>query len=195
MIEKCLDTIDKVIVLSNAADKGNDLGSVGEKINQMMPSLPIMFSTIGALIFLMIILHLLLYKPVSKMVKNRKNFIQKNIDDSLKAKDEAAELSNQAYLELSQARTMANEIINRAKKEAEITKVNYINNAKVEAKRLLTEANLDVENLKIKFEKSKKNQIIDAAVIISEKIIDEKINDDELDKYYSEFLKGKLNAN
>lgn len=181
-------------LINNIARAGSNFDGVKDKVNQLMPSLPMMLSTIGALIFLILVLHLMLYKPISKMVKNRKNFIQKNIDDAIGARDEATQLSEKAFLELSKAREMANEIINRAKKEAEITKIEYIDKAKKEAKRLLGETNLDIQNLRQKFEDSKKEQIIDAAIIISEKIIEDKIKNQDMDKYYSEFIKDDLNV-
>ncbi|MGL4343009.1 MAG: F0F1 ATP synthase subunit B [Metamycoplasmataceae bacterium] len=185
--------LSELIPNTVSASKSGEITDVGDKIAQMMPSLPMMFATLGALLVLMLILTFFLYKPISKMVKKRQNFIQKNIDNSIKAKEEAAKLSSDSFKELTESRLIANEIINRAKKESEVTKQHYINNGKIEAQKLLEEANRDIKNLKEDFEQSKKESIIDIAIQISEKILLEKVDPKDIEKYYKE-IESQKNA-
>ena len=100
--------------------------SIGEKVNQLMPSLYIMIATLGSFVVLLLILTKLLYKPVKKMVKNRQDFIQKNIDDSINAKQNAINLEQEARDRLVDSKLMALEIINKSKLDAEVLKHQYI---------------------------------------------------------------------
>ena len=58
----------------------------------ILPNLWIMIATIGSLFILLIILTYFFYNPVKKMVQRRKEFINKNINDSIEAKNNAFSL-------------------------------------------------------------------------------------------------------
>lgn len=175
----------------NERDLSSDLE---DKVNQLMPSLPMMLATLGAVLVLMFILTLFLYKPISKMVQQRKNFIQGNIDESINLKKEAKNSTKNANAKLMEARKTADEIINNAKKEAKLVKQHYIDNGKQEAKRLINQANVDLANQRRKFDLEKKDMVIDAALDISEKLMLDNVKKNQIDEYYEKLIEGKLDA-
>lgn len=165
--------------------------SIGEKVNQLMPSLYIMIATLGSFVVLLLILTKLLYKPVKKMVKNRQDFIQKNIDDSINAKQNAINLEQEARDRLVDSKLMALEIINKSKLDAEVLKHQYIDQAKAEAAQIVKEAKAEIKAKKQILEEEAHNEIVNVAIEISEKMIAKRITKEEAEAYLKEYLGAK----
>lgn len=168
-----------------------NVGSISEKLDQLMPSIYIIVATLGAFLILLIILTKLFYKPVKKMVKNRQSFIQKNIDDSIHARKKAMSLEQEARNKLNASKLISSEIINKSKIEGEMIKNQYISESKLEASKILNKAKTDIKNKKLALEKDLHDEIVNVAVAISEKIIKEKISKEEAEKYCQEYLGKK----
>lgn len=161
---------------------------IAEKLDALMPSIYIMLATLGALVILIIILTKFLYKPIKKMVEDRQKFIQKNIDDSVEIKDKMIQSHKESIQELEQAKITANEIISKSKTEAENIKSSYISEAKKEAKRIIDLANSDIARSKTILEQESRNEIIDIAVKISEKIIEKEVDENKVVDIIDNFL-------
>ncbi len=165
--------------------------SIEEMVSGLFPSLYIFIATIGAFIVTLIILTYFLYKPVSKMVKQRHDFIQKNIDDSILAKTESLKLQSKSNDKLKESKTVAQEIISKSKTESEILKLHFINEGKKEAKRLIAEANIEINFKLAKIEETRANDIIDAAMIISKQVISKNIDKNKMEEYFDSYIKGE----
>lgn len=180
------------IVTRGSQEKPGAPGLAG-KLDQLMPSVYILVATLGALLVLLIILTKFLYNPVKKMVQRRKEFIQKNIDESINAKKNAFDLENEARMKLQESKNIREDLIAKAKIEAEAIKHQYIEQGKYEAERIIKEAKDDIKNKKLSLEKDAYNEIVSVAIDVSEKIIREKISEKEAKKYLEEYL-GKNNV-
>lgn len=179
-----------MIEMMNETSKPNP-GDINDIINGLFPSIYIILATIGAFIVTLIILSKLLYGPVSKMMKRRHDFIQKNIDDSVSSKLESIELQSIAKNELVKSKAIAQDIISKTKKESEILKQHYIDEGKKEAERLIHEANNEI-NFKIaKMQETRKDDIIEVAMIISKKIISKNIDKEITKDYLDSYIKGE----
>lgn len=165
--------------------------SLSEKLNQLMPSIYIMIATLGSLCFVFLILTFFLYKPVKKMVQKRKDFIQSNINESIQAKKKAFDLESEARVKLVESKSIGNEMITKARQEAEIIKNKYIEQGKLEVERLIKEANEDIEARKRILEQQSYNEVVSIAMNISEKIIKDKITEKDAKKYLDEYLRNK----
>ena len=182
--------IKENIELFSNEQPSNSVGSEGlaEKINQLMPNIYVMIATLGALCILLLVLTKFLYKPVKKMVQRRKEFIQKNIDESIQAKKNAFDLENEARAKLQESKSLGNDLVAKAKIEAEAIKSQYIEQGKNEAERLIREAKDDIKAKKRSLEEESYNEIVSVAMEISEKIIKDKITEKEAKKYLDEYL-------
>jgi len=76
-----------------------------------------MVLTLVATLILFFVLTKLLYKPVSKMLNDRKERIKQNIDGANNLKQEAAKLKEEYELKITEAKKEAQEIIEEAEKE------------------------------------------------------------------------------
>lgn len=167
------------------------MAGIGEKLEQLMPSIYIMIATLGALFVLLIILTKFLYKPVKKMIKNRQDFIQKNIDDSITAKQNAILLEQEAREKLNDSKLIASEIVNKSKLEAEVLKHQYIDQGKSEATRIISEAKEEIKAKKRMIEQDSHDEIVNVAIQISEKIISKNASKEDAEKYLEEYLGSK----
>ncbi|MGL4252061.1 MAG: F0F1 ATP synthase subunit B [Metamycoplasmataceae bacterium] len=166
-------------------------GDINDIVNALFPSLYIILATIGAFIVTMIILTKFFYNPVSKMMKKRHDFIQKNIDDSVAAKLKSIKIKSSAKQELSKSRIIAQEIISKSKKDSEVIKQHYIDEGKKEAERLIREANNDINFRMEKMAETRNNDIIDVAMIISKKIISKNIDQETVKEYLDSYINGE----
>ena len=162
--------------------------SIGDKVKELMPSLYIMIATLGAFIILFVILTKLMYKPVKRMVKTRQDFIQKNIDDSVSAKQSALDLEQQARDHLVDSKLQAQAIIHKSKLDAEVLKHQYIDQAKAEAERLVSEARAEIHTQQQRLAQEAHDEIVNVAIAISEKLIAKKITKGEAEAYLNAYL-------
>lgn len=157
----------------------------------ILPNLWIMIATIGSLFVLLIILTYFFYNPIKKMVQRRKDFINKNINDSIEAKNNAFSLENESRIKLEEAKNIGNDILLKAKLEAEEIKNQYIEEGKAKYSQLISEAKTEIDSRKVELEKQTYNEIVSVAMEISKKIIKDNISKNEVEKYLDEYLENK----
>ncbi|TDV24103.1 F-type H+-transporting ATPase subunit b [Mycoplasmopsis mustelae] len=162
--------------------------TISEKFKGLFPSIPLMIATILAFILAAILLWFLFYKPVKKAMKKRREFIQGNIDDSVKQKEESVLILNQANENLKNAHVQADKIITNAKIKAEKVSDFYRNKAKTEAKRMLNETALDIKAQQKEFEENSKKYIVTVATELSEKILKREMSQQTQDEIVQTFL-------
>lgn len=165
--------------------------SLAEKLEQLLPSLYMMISTLGALIILIVVLTYFFYKPVKNMMKKRREFIQNNINQSINAKENAFKLENEAKNNLKNTNHIINDLITKAKVDGENIRNQYISQGKNESNKLIEEAKDAIEHKKRTLEKEAYNEIVSVAMEISKKIIKNNITEAETKKYLDEYLGSK----
>lgn len=188
MNEDITTIINEIILKEVTKQTPSDINDI---INGLFPSLYIVIATVGAFIVTLIILSKFLYGPVSKMMKRRHDFIQKNIDDSVKSKIESVKIQSQAKGELAQSKIIAQEIISKTKKESEVLKQHYIDEGKKEAERLIDEANHEINYKLAKMMETRNNDIIEVAMVISKKIISKNVDKETATEYLNSYIKGE----
>lgn len=165
---------------------------MSEKFLKIFPNIPMLIATVIAFIIVFFILTYLLYKPIKKMMVNRHNFIQSNINDSINSKNEAISLVNEANEKLKKAHKQADVVVNKAKIEAENVLVSYANKAKIDSKHMLEETSRDIENQKKEFEKESKKRIVETAIVLAKKIIQKDISKESQKDVIENFLNSNI---
>ncbi|WP_051789184.1 F0F1 ATP synthase subunit B [Mycoplasma buteonis] len=165
-----------------------DRPQVSDKFEQLFPSWPIMLATIIAFTIVFLVLYKLVYKKVKSKVKERQNFIQQNIDDSVKQKQESSEKLEEANLNLINARKQADIIVTKAQIRAEKVSNLYTQKAKAQSKRLLDETQVDIENQKREFEENSKKYVVSVATALADKILQKEISAETQNDIIDRFL-------
>ncbi|RIV16653.1 F0F1 ATP synthase subunit B [Mycoplasmopsis gallopavonis] len=165
--------------------------SLSEKFASIFPSWPIMVATIIAFVIVFLCLYKLVYKPVKQMVKARQDYIQANIDDSLKQKESSLEKLEQANQNLIEARKQADIIVVKAKLRAEKVSNFYTQKAKAQSKRLLEETQVDINAQKREFEENSKKYVVQVATELANKILKREISSETQDQIINQFLNSE----
>jgi F-type H+-transporting ATPase subunit b len=125
-----------------------------------------------AIVFL--VLYLFALKPLKKLMADRSEKISKGITD---AKDNAliVEKTRQEYDKvIARARTEADELFQKGKKEALAKKEEMLELAKTEVNQMILAGKKTLESEKIKIVEEAKKEIVSLAMLASEKILSKK---------------------
>ncbi|NLT94369.1 MAG: F0F1 ATP synthase subunit B [Clostridia bacterium] len=140
-------------------------------------------------LILVAVLNKFLYKPVVKMLDDRKNEIVGNLDQAAQAKVEAEKLKEEYMTHLQNAKAEAQEIISRANKIGEETKNEIIAQAKAEAQKVSAKAQEEIRLEKAKALAQLRDEVASLAVLAAEKIIAKSIDINDHEKMVKDFVK------
>jgi len=130
-------------------------------------------------VILLILLRLFLYKPVLKMLNERRQKIQESLEQADKVRQEAEIQQAEFQRELEEARKTSQEAAARAAQETEKMREAILAEARKEAEQIREQARqqIDVERQQTLVELQR--QVADLAVELTRKVIGETVTVDE----------------
>ena len=145
---------------------------------------------IGATIILFIVVAIFFWKPITKILEQRREVIDKDLEDAQKAKDNAIEIEAELNKQLKEAKEKVKDMLAKAEKEANLKRDEIINQAREEAKRRLDNLEIELEQERSSMEKEIRQEIVEIAFAAAEKIVSKEINQDKYLDVVDEILKG-----
>ncbi|MBE6889434.1 MAG: F0F1 ATP synthase subunit B [Ruminococcaceae bacterium] len=147
----------------------------------------IVFTLINTLI-IFLIFRIFLYKPVCKILDQRKELAAKEIADAQAAK-EAAEKTEQEYLaKLADAKAEAAEIMKQATARAQAREEEIISEANKNASEIRAKAEEAIERDKKRAMNEIKDEISDIVILAASKVVEKEISAKDNEALISEFL-------
>lgn len=146
------------------------------------------FWAVFNVLLLFILLKIFLFKPIGKMLDDRTQSIQKDIDDAERAKREAEELKAQYESSISEAKEEAGRILREAHDEAETERENIIRKSHEEAESIVSAAGESIENERKRVIRQAHAEIADLAIEAASKVIGENLDDEKNRRLVDEFL-------
>ncbi len=141
------------------------------------PDIGLLFWTTVTFLILLVLLRKFAWKPILNAVKAREASIDNALASAENAREEMAQLKSDNEKILKEAREERDAIL----KEAREIKENTINEAKEkaagEAKRILEDAQEQIENQKMAAITELKNQVGEISIAIAEKILRDELAD------------------
>lgn len=147
---------------------------------------------IAATVILFVVIAIFFWKPITKILEERRSQIDKDLEDAEKAKQNAIEIEANLQKELEDAKAKIKEMIDTAEREANIRKETIINAAKDEAKRRLENVEQELIEEKKSMEKEIREEIVNIAFQAAEKIVQKEINQDKYLDIVDDILKGAI---
>nr|WP_031514172.1 F0F1 ATP synthase subunit B [Desulfofalx alkaliphila] len=145
-------------------------------------------------IVLLIFLRLVVWKPLIRLIDNRREKIGEDVAAAENSRQEAEKIRMQLNADLAKAREEAQAIIQRATKTAEDEAAQIIENAKTEANRVKDNALQDIEREREKAVVELRKEVAGLSILVASKVVSDKITDelheDLVEKYVDEA--GKL---
>ena len=146
------------------------------------------FEAVANVIILFVLLRIFLFKPINKIMDERTQSVQKNIDDAEKAKKEADELRQQYEDSISEAKDKANEIIMKAHENAESERAAIIKKSQEEAEKIVSDADKTIENERKRVLRQAQSEIADLAIEAASRIVGENLDDEKNRRLVDQFL-------
>lgn len=141
-------------------------------------------------VILCAVLSWLLYKPVLKMLNERKAKIAGQIDSAEAKLSEADRLKTEYEEKLKNIEAERASILDAARAQANKNSQQIVTEAKGEAENIRNRAMLDIQREQEKAKDEMKNQIVEISSLISSKFIAEKMSDEEKDKLVEDTISG-----
>lgn len=134
------------------------------------------FAQILNFIILLFILAKFAYKPLMKVLDARRERVTNDLETAEKTRTEAEALKNQYSRQLSEARSEATAIVEKANKIGQKVHDDFVAQAQAEKEQLIVSAKQTIENEKQQALMEVRSQVITLATEIAGKVVDQKLN-------------------
>ena len=124
-----------------------------------------------AILILFAFLSYILFEPVKKMLNNRKEKVQNDLETAAANKEEALKLKETYDAKIKEVDKEAEEILSNARKKALKRENDIVEEAKEEAARIMARANNEIELEKNKLQDEIKVEIVKVAAVMAGKMI------------------------
>lgn len=159
-----------------------------EILNSLMPQPWIFLAHVIASIVLIVILLWLVYKPASKAIQKRKDYINQQITQASDTKKQADMALVEANSFKEQAISEATTITTNAKNKASLIIQEAKASAKEESKQIKKQVQMQLEKQEKDLRKNIHNEIIDTAFVVAEEILKKNISKDKKQQYVDDIL-------
>ena len=141
-------------------------------------------------LIILILLRIFAWRPILKLLDERKKRIASEFDNIEKAKQEMAKLREEYEVKLKEIDLEARKRIQEAIAEGQKMAADLQVEAREEAKKVLSRAkeNIELEVAKAKVEL--RDDIVNMAILATEKIINERLDDAKHKELIVEFIEG-----
>lgn len=151
-------------------------------------NVPIIIGTVINFLVLIIILKIFLFKPVNKIIDNRRNEIENSITQAEKDKKDAEQYRIQSEKLTQDAKMEGKHIVEVYKAKAEKVSKEIVGNAHEEAQLIMDRAKREIEIQREKAEDEIRTEAINLAVELSKKVLLETIDEAKHRKMIEEFI-------
>jgi F-type H+-transporting ATPase subunit b len=137
--------------------------------NATLPLMAIQF------ILLTVVLTFIFYKPVSKVIDERESYINGNLTTASEKLIKADELYKEYDAQLKTARVDAQAIIAKSEKEAKDVVALEVNQARLDAAKLIEQTNKELEAQKSLALQQLEDQVDELSLLIKEKLLGKEV--------------------
>ena len=141
-----------------------------------------------AFILLILIVFFLGYKPVKKMLKARRDAVEKMIDDAKKDQAEAHKAALEVDQTILEGKQEAARIVADAKVQAEYQAKQILDDAHAEAVAKRKRADEDIEAAKRASIEATRKEMVDVAILASAKLLGREVNDEDNERLVRDFV-------
>ena len=129
-----------------------------------------------------------LFKPINNMLAKRKELADAQIQEAVKAKEEAETMKSEYEQGIRDARNKANEIVAAAQKTAAVQSEELLKEAASQAAAMKAKAESDIAQEKRKAVNEIKDEIGGMAMEIAGKVIEREISEEDHAKLIDDFI-------
>ena len=170
------------------------LANVGEVIKEyinknLIPNWASFVVQFAALVIMIIVVFFVAYKPVSKMLKKRADYVENTIRDSEIAKAEAEKNAQESREMIIASKKEASEIVANAKVVATDNQRAILEETNEEVRKMKLQAEEDIERSKQEAKESIRQEMVTVALAASEEVLKREVNEKDNARIVEDFIK------
>ena len=139
-------------------------------------------------ILMVIILSVIAYKPIMKMMKERADKIANDLDSAEREKGLAEELRKDYQRQLSDARKQAQQILDKAVQQAEISKEEILAETRLANAKLLKQAEEEITRARDKMLQEMRAQIVTLSIELAGKVLAREVNAADNERMLNDYI-------
>ncbi len=143
---------------------------------------------LASTIILFLAVRFFLWKPITKILEDRRDAIDKELKEAQEAKENSIQIEQELLVEREKAKAEIKALISKAEHDANVQREAIINDAKAEAKRRLDNLENELIQEKANMEDDIKKEIVDIAFQAAEKIVAKEIDREKYMDFVNDFL-------
>ncbi len=143
---------------------------------------------LASTIILFLAVRFFLWKPITKILEDRRDAIDKELKEAQEAKENSIQIEQELLVEREKAKAEIKALISKAEHDANVQREAIINDAKAEAKRRLDNLENELIQEKANMEADIKKEIVDIAFEAAEKIVAKEIDREKYLDFINDFL-------
>ena len=177
-------------ILAVATGAGHHVAQLAAEGEAALFQVNLFWVIVSALNFILFfaIIWAFAFKPVSKMLADRKAKIETGLQDAEQARRDRENAEAERVATLSEARREANDILTRAQKVAQETRDADIAATREELERLRVRAAAEIDAEKTRAIADVRAEVADLALLAAGKVLGESMTDDRQRRLVEEFL-------
>lgn len=148
--------------------------------------------TLLSVLIMFIIIKKFLFKPLDKILIQRQQQINNDLDNARADREKANILRQKAHEELAESNRKASEIVQQAKDLAIVQSENILKLAQEDANELISKAEEEAKYIKDNAYLEMRNEIADLSLAIASKVIAEKFDSKEDDELVQSILDQEI---
>ena len=139
-------------------------------------NLPVLFAQLVNFTFLLIVLRLLVYKPVLKLLDERRERIREGLSAAERGREAAVEANREAQAQIEAARREGQAIIAQAQQVAQRMNEEAIERARAEQEAILARARADIQLERDTAIAELRKEFADLTITAAEKVIGQSLD-------------------
>ena len=163
-------------------------GNITETINDAIPNLYITLAQLGAFIVMVVLVIVFGYKPIKKKLDARREYVQKNLEDSDEHLKKAKKAQEEADNNITDSRVKANAIVEAARRQAMEETKQMMDKAQERIDLRKKQGEAELEERKKNLERDTHDQIVKTALDASKEILGRELTQEDNDEMIAKFL-------
>ncbi len=176
------------LLFLSSCDVEKASGNITETINDAIPNLYITLAQLGAFIVMVVLVIVFGYKPIKKKLDARREYVQKNLEDSDEHLKKAKKAQEEAENNITDSRVKANAIVEAARRQAMEETKQMMDKAQESIDLRKKQGEAELEERKKNLERDTHDQIVKTALDASKEILGRELTQEDNDEMIAKFL-------
>lgn len=159
----------------------------------LVPNVWTAISQLCASALLFFLMYKLAWKPIKKILDQRSEYEQSRLKEADDLRQENEKLNEQAKSAIIEANKTAETIVKNAREEGISIRDELIEQGKQQSKQMMDNAQRDIELQRSKMMEEMHEEIVDAALLATEKMLNSKLNSKSEKADIDSFVKEVIN--